>query len=126
MGVQDFDEKILANVHRLPSRLPIEDLMKYIREKHPELGVNLDFIYGLPGQTTESFLATIERAIQIHPDRLVTFSYAHVPWVKKYQLALEKIGLPTAEDKMEMFARSRALLRESGYIEIGMDHYVLP
>lgn len=126
IGVQDFDERILANVHRLPSRLPIEDLVTYIREKHPELGVNLDFIYGLPGQTTESFLATIERAIQIRPDRLVTFSYAHVPWVKKYQLALEKIGLPTAEDKMEMFARSRAFLRESGYIEIGMDHYVLP
>lgn len=126
MGVQDFDEHILANVHRLPSKLPIEDLVTYIREKHPELGVNLDFIYGLPGQTTESFLVTIERAIQIHPDRLVTFSYAHVPWVKKYQLALEKIGLPTAEDKMEMFARSRARLAQSGYIEIGMDHYVLP
>lgn len=126
IGVQDFDEGILANVHRLPSKLPLEELVGYIREQHPELGVNLDFIYGLPGQTTESFLATIERAIQIHPDRLVTFSYAHVPWVKKYQLALEKIGLPTTEDKMEMFARSRALLEKSGYIEIGMDHYVLP
>lgn len=126
MGVQDFDEKILAHVHRLPSRLPIEELVHYIRETYPKLGVNLDFIYGLPGQTIESFTSTIERAIGIHPDRLVTFSYAHVPWVKKYQFALEKIGLPTAEDKMEMFAQTRELLMKNWYVEIGMDHYVLP
>ena len=126
MGVQDFDEQILAHVHRLPSKFPIEELVNYMRKNHSHVGINLDFIYGLPGQTTESFLRSIEQAIHIHPDRLVTFSYAHVPWVKKYQLALEKIGLPTAEDKMDMFARSREVLRQSGYIEIGMDHYVLP
>lgn len=126
MGVQDLDEKVLSAVHRLPSRLPMRELVAYIREKYPKLGLNLDFIYGLPGQTKESFLATIAEAIEIRPDRLVTFSYAHVPWVKKYQLALEKIGLPTAEDKMEMFALSRKLLIQSGYVAIGMDHYVLP
>lgn len=91
MGVQDLDEKVLAAVHRLPSRLPMRELVAYIREKYPKLGLNLDFIYGLPGQTKESFLATITEAIEIRPDRLVTFSYAHVPWVKKHQLALEKI-----------------------------------
>ena len=55
--------------------------------------MNFDFIYGLPGQSVKSFAETIEKAIEIKPDRMVTFSYAHVPWLKRHQLILEKRGL---------------------------------
>lgn len=88
--------------------------------------MNLDFIYGLPGQTIETFSPTIREAIALRPDRLVTFSYAHVPWLKKHQQILEKKGLPGPEEKLGLFLAAYRLLKEAGYQPIGFDHYVLP
>lgn len=126
IGIQDFDTEILKTVNREPSFLPVEELVSYIRSKNSEISINLDFIYGLPGQTLKSFRQSIQRAIGIRPDRLVTFSYAHVPWVKKHQKILERKGLPDSTDKLEMFLDSRQLLLDAGYQAIGLDHYVLP
>lgn len=126
LGIQDFDDKILHGVNRLPSAIPVRELFRYLKGSSNDVSVNLDFIYGLPGQTVESFLETISKAIEIKPDRLVTFSYAHVPWLKKHQLILEKRGLPSPGDKMQIFLKSYELLRSSGYEPVGLDHFVLP
>ncbi len=125
LGVQDFNPEVLKTINRTPSVLPIKDLIDFIR-KDPKASVNLDFIYGLPGQTVNSFAETINKAIELRPDRLVTFSYAHVPWIKKSQLILEKSGLPDADQKMAMFTKASGLLQDAGYIPVGLDHYVLP
>lgn len=74
----------------------------------------------------ESFSDTIKKAVEIKPDRIVTFSYAHVPWLKKHQVVLEKLGLPSPDEKMKMFLSAYDLLREAGYNSVGLDHYVLP
>lgn len=125
-GIQDFDSEILKNVNREPSLLPINEILGYLREKSPEASINLDFIYGLPGQSVNSFVKTIQQAAELKPDRLVTFSYAHVPWLKKHQQILDKKGLPCSDEKMDMFLASRKLLINEGYSTIGLDHYVLP
>ncbi len=125
LGIQDFDNEILKTVNRDPSVLPVGDIIQRLKAGSDNITVNLDFIYGLPGQTVESFLDSIHQAVTIRPDRLVTFSYAHVPWVKKAQKILDKKGLPDGELKMKMFSESHDLLLASGYQSIGMDHYVL-
>ena len=125
LGVQDFQEKVLNTVRREVPDIPIGKLVEIIR-KHPGVSVNLDFIYGLPFQTVESFAKTIEQAIAINPDRLVTFSYAHVPWVKKSQKKLEDYGLPNPEDKVKMFEEAWSKMTGAGYIPIGLDHYAKP
>ncbi len=125
LGIQDFDNEVLKNVNRSPSAIPIKELIDYFRQ-FEGVAINLDFIYGLPLQNEQSFAQTITQAIDLKPDRLVTFSYAHVPWVKKHQLILVKKGLPTAMEKMQMFLISRDLLLKAGYKAIGLDHYVLP
>ncbi len=126
LGIQDFDNNVLRLVNRAPSAIPVAELFNYLKNKGRNVSVNLDFIYGLPGQTPESFSKTISEAVKIRPERLVTFSYAHVPWVKKHQLILEKRGLPSAEDKMQMFLNASELLNEAGYKPVGLDHFVLP
>jgi oxygen-independent coproporphyrinogen-3 oxidase len=126
LGIQDFNETILRRVNRDPSAIPPADLFAYLKGKGQDVKVNLDFIYGLPGQTVESFAKTIAEAAEIRPDRLVTFSYAHVPWLKKHQLILEKAGLPAPEIKMQMFLEAYNYLKKSGYQPIGLDHFVLP
>ncbi len=123
IGIQDFNYKILDCVNRLHSKLPHNELIQIVREAG-FTGVNYDFIYGLPGQTVESFNETIKQAIELSPDRLVTFSYAHVPWATlSAQKNLEELGLPTPEEKLSMFLSSMDLIVESGYIQIGLDHY---
>ncbi len=126
LGIQDFNHEILKNVNRLPSAIPPAELFKYLKSSGKNPGVNFDFIYGLPGQTVSSFTETMEIAAEIKPDRLVTFSYAHVPWLKKHQMILEKRGLPTAEDKTAMFLAATDLLTGKGYQPVGLDHFVLP
>ncbi|WP_430932799.1 oxygen-independent coproporphyrinogen III oxidase [Saccharicrinis sp. 156] len=125
-GIQDFDECVLQDVNRKPSALPVGDLVKYVKSENEKFAVNLDFIYGLPGQTTKSFCESIQQAIEIKPDRLVTFSYAHVPWFKEHQKILDEKGLPSADDKLDMFLAAYAMLLKAGYISIGLDHYALP
>lgn len=125
LGIQDFREDVLQVVNRKGSKHPVKDLVKYLRLKGFR-GINLDFIYGLPLQTVNSFSETLKKAIEIRPDRLVTFSYAHVPWVKTAQKQLEKIGLPGPDEKMEMYLNGIDLMEKSGYTFLGIDHFVLP
>ena len=125
MGIQDLRNDVLEAVNRSPSKHPVDKLITYMRELGFE-GINLDLIYGLPLQTVESFKNTVSEIIKMKPDRIVTFSYAHVPWVKKGQLILEKTGLPSPENKMDMLVESMSLLNDAGYETIGMDHYALP
>jgi oxygen-independent coproporphyrinogen-3 oxidase len=126
LGIQDFDNDILKQVNRLPSAIPAAELFGYLKKNGENLSVNFDFIFGLPGQTVTSFSKTISEAIEIRPDRLVTFSYAHVPWFKKHQIILEKKGLPAPEKKMQMFITGYNMLKTAGYQPIGLDHFVLP
>ncbi|MCD8270082.1 MAG: oxygen-independent coproporphyrinogen III oxidase [Parabacteroides sp.] len=123
LGVQDFNEEVLKTVNRRPALLPVETIFGILREKGAR--INMDFIYGLPFQTADSFSETIARAASLRPDRLVTFSYAHVPWVNKQQLILEKAGLPAGEEKSRMYQNAKELLNAAGYQTIGMDHFVL-
>ena len=124
LGVQDFNPEVLKAVHRMPPRLSIEEVQRIMSSYG--IPLNLDFIYGLPLQTVESFEATIKRAIALHPSRLVTFSYAHVPSMFHAQKILEQRGLPSSETKEEMYQHARALLLDNGYLQIGLDHFVLP
>lgn len=125
-GIQDFNTQVLKTVNRDLPAMPVTEIVSFLKRENPSVSINLDFIYGLPGQTVASFEATMQEAIAIQPDRLVTFSYAHVPWLKKHQQILEKKGLLTSNMKMDIFLSSRELLLQSGYQSVGLDHYVLP
>lgn len=123
LGVQDFDKDVLKAVKRTPSKLPVEDIVDMIQAHGKR--VNLDFIYGLPLQTPEQFGDTIRRAVGCKPDRLVTFSYAHVPWIHEVQKELEHLGLPDIETKKKMHEVATEIALSAGYEVIGLDHFVL-
>lgn len=124
LGIQDFNPQVLKAVNRKPSKMPLPELINAL-QAGKNVTFNLDFIYGLPHQTKESFLSTIQQAAELKPDRLVTFSYAHVPWVNQAQLKLEAAGLPDGKQKIDMTEAAYNLLAKRGYKSIGMDHYVL-
>lgn len=124
LGIQDFDERVLKAVNRKPSLMEVSEIVDLLHGAGAS--VNMDFLFGLPYQTAESFVSSIRKALAMHPDRITTFSYGHCPWIFKRQQILDKIGLPSSEEKSKMFQCAEEAIHEAGYISVGMDHFVLP
>lgn len=124
IGVQDTNATVLKAVNRQEPEIPLREIFNILRSR--DVSINMDFLFGLPYQTPESFAESISIAKELHPDRLVTFSYGHVPWVFPRQKILETIGLPEPEEKNRMFTLAGQTLEEVGYTQLGMDHFVLP
>ena len=98
MRIQDFDNKVLDAINRRRPKHPIDKVIKRIHDEG-FTGTNIDLVYGLPLQTVDNFNKTIDKAIELNTDRIVTFSYAHVPSILPRQKILENIGFPSAEEK---------------------------
>lgn len=125
IGVQDFDPVVQTAIHRRQPLVVTREAIRWIREARFE-SVNFDLIYGLPYQTAESFERTLEEVLLLEPDRIALFSYAHVPWLKRSQRALEK-RLPPPEVKMRILKMAvEKLTADDRYTYIGMDHFARP
>src|SRR4051794_11249700 len=121
IGVQDFEPKVQEAVHRVQPREQTENCINELRRLGFE-SINVDLIYGLPFQTVESFERTLDQVLEINPDRLAVFSYAHVPWIKPSQKILEK-AMPSADTKLQILKLIVEKLTGVGkYVYIGMDH----
>jgi oxygen-independent coproporphyrinogen-3 oxidase len=125
MGVQDFNEKVQKAVNRIQPEEITMKAIDWIRELSFE-SLNLDLIYGLPFQTVGSFEKTVEKIIQISPDRIAVFNYAHVPWIKKHMTLINSNDIPSPEIKLEILKMTIEKLTSSGYEFIGMDHFAKP
>ncbi len=123
MGVQDFDAAVQKAINRVQPQELVENVTAAARRLGFE-GISFDLIYGLPHQTVESFMRTIDEVVRIAPDRISLFSYAHVPWKKKHQQVIADDSLPTSEVKMKILVETVSRLTElGGYRYIGMDHF---
>ena len=125
MGVQDFDPRVQEAVRRIQPAEQTRALVVQARAAGFE-SVNLDLIYGLPYQTERSFAATLDRVLDLAPDRLALYSYAHVTWLAKQQRGFERKDLPDAQAKLRIFLLAIRRLLAAGYRFIGLDHFALP
>jgi oxygen-independent coproporphyrinogen-3 oxidase len=89
-------------------------------------GINLDLICGLPLQTRASFRDSVWAILDAGPDRISLFPYAHVPWIKGHQTALEALPSPGTTDRLMMTLEARDILTAAGYEAVGMDHFARP
>ncbi len=124
-GVQDFDPDVQKAVHRIQPFAQVRELMAQARELHFD-SINVDLIYGLPLQTPESFARTLDQVLQLRPDRIALYAYAHLPERFKPQRRIHAADLPGAAAKLAMLAQSLAAFEAAGYVYIGMDHFALP
>jgi oxygen-independent coproporphyrinogen III oxidase len=124
-GVQDFDEEVQKAVNRVQSEEQVVELVAAAREAGFQ-SVSVDLIYGLPLQTVASFDATLEKIIALRPDRIASYSYAHLPELFKAQRLIRPEDMPPPERKLELLELTIRRLTAAGYVYIGMDHFALP
>lgn len=126
MGLQDLNPEVQGAVHRVQ---PLELTREHV-EKARELGfgsVNVDLIYGLPHQNEAEFRETVKTVIsELAPDRVACFSYAHVPWIKPHQKALDESALPHGWEKFQIFVSAVQEFLAAGYRFVGFDHFARP
>ncbi|EKO9713309.1 oxygen-independent coproporphyrinogen III oxidase [Campylobacter coli] len=121
-GVQDFDERVQKEIHRIQPFELTQNALKLVRDRGIK-SVNMDLIYGLPFQSLQSFAKTLEKAMLLNPDRLAIFNYAHVPWLKKNMRKFDENTLPSPDVKLEILEFCEKFLTQNGYKMIGMDHF---
>lgn len=125
LGVQDFNPAVQKAVNRIQSEEQTMNALSSAREFGFQ-SVSTDLIYGLPLQTAESFSITLQKIIEINPDRISLFNYAHMPELFKPQRRINEADMPSAELKLTILKLSVEQLIDAGYVYIGMDHFAKP
>jgi oxygen-independent coproporphyrinogen-3 oxidase len=125
LGVQDIDPGVQAAINRIQ---PLEQTQAVVHEARAAglRSINLDLIYGLPKQTLDTFARTVDAAIEMRPERLAVYGYAHMPSLFKAQKQIDEATLPDAEARLALLALAVERLGAAGYTYIGMDHFALP
>jgi len=121
-GVQDFDSDVQQAVNRVQSNEQIKQHINDSRALHYQ-SINIDLMYGLPKQSVQSFSKTLDTTIELNPDRIAIYNYAHLPQMFKPQRRIEENELPTAEEKLNILQLCIDKLQNAGYVYIGMDHF---
>jgi oxygen-independent coproporphyrinogen III oxidase len=125
LGVQDFDPAVQKAVNRIQS---IEQTREAVAAGRVAgfHSTNLDLIYGLPLQTVQTFENTLDTVLEIRPERLAVYNYAHLPQLFKGQRQIDAAQLPAPETKLAILELTIRKLTDAGYVYIGMDHFALP
>lgn len=121
-GVQDFDPAVQKAINRVHTHKQILSCVQAAKENNFR-SINLDLMYGLPKQSVASFNQTINTTIEVNPDRIAIYNYAHLPEMFKPQRRINEHDLPSAEEKLELLKLAIEKLQDAGYIYIGMDHF---
>lgn len=124
-GVQDYSPAVQKAINR---RQPYGNVKKVTQQarKIGYTSVSHDLVYGLPFQTLDDVIETINKTIPLMPDRIAFYSYAHVPWIKgNGQRGFDEKDIPSGQEKRRLYETGKMLLLELGYEEIGMDHFAL-
>ena len=125
LGIQDFDPGVQQAINRIQTVEMVSALVDYIRERSFH-SLNFDLIYGLPRQDEATLAKTLDVVIGLSPDRISYYNYAHLPERFLPQRAIDRLTLPTAEQKIRMLSLITEKLVAAGYVYIGMDHFVKP
>ena len=125
LGVQNLDKRVQQAVNRQESLDEIAACVGWLRDAGVG-SVNLDLMYGLPHQTVENTISTLDAVLPLRPERLALFGYAHVPWMKAHQQLIHDAALPGPAERLDQSEAAAERLIGEGYVQIGLDHFALP
>ncbi len=125
IGVQDFSDDVQKAINRPQSFEDTQFVVGGLRKTGIN-SLNIDALYGLPLQTAAGLRDTLEQVVSLNPDRIALFGYAHVPWMKKHQQMIDESTIPDLKTRFAQARMAEDFLKQSGYLQIGIDHFALP
>ncbi len=125
IGVQDVSSDVQELINRIQPFDQVRSVVDQLRKAGVD-SINMDLMYGLPGQSVDHVRKSASMAASLEPDRFAVFGYAHVPWFKKHQRAIDKARLPEGQERLDQADAARTTLIEHGYEPIGIDHFAKP
>ncbi len=125
LGVQDTNQTVMNAVNRPQPFQLSQDAVALCRQYGID-AINVDIMYGLPGQTAATMAETVATILTLQPSRIAFFGYAHVPWMKKHMKMMDGLTVPDDAERFDLYETGRALLLDAGYIPVGIDHFVKP
>lgn len=125
LGIQDFDPRVQKAINRIQTPQSVTTLVDSARA-HGFRSLSFDLIYGLPFQDADSMQTSLQDVLRLRPDRIASYNYAHLPERFTSQRAIDRLTLPSPEDKLRLAELIASTLESEGYLHIGMDHFVLP
>jgi len=126
LGVQDFAEPVQDAIRRHQSVVQTQWLVDRARTFGFD-DINIDMVYGLPRQTETTFAATLDSVIELAPDRIAMFGYAHLPAKLPHQRLVEKAGrILDGYERATLLVMAIERLTAAGYIHLGLDHFARP
>lgn len=125
IGIQDFDPLVQQAIGRQQpfdvTRACVDDL-----RAAGIASLNADLVYGLPHQTAARLADTVNKVLDLAPDRIALFGYAHVPWMSKRQKLIKDADLPGDRDRFALAELAAERFRTAGLEPIGIDHFARP
>ena len=125
IGVQDFNPLVQKAINREQSPALTKAVVDALRNAGVP-AINIDVLYGLPHQSTRILMETLLKVLQLEPNRVALFGYAHVPWLKRHQRMIDEAALPGAAERFRASHLASELMVAWGYERIGIDHFALP
>ena len=125
IGVQSYEPKVQEAIHRIQPYETTKQVIEWLRA-HDITRINMDLMYGLPFQDTDEIERMVDMTVELQPNRIALFGYAHVPWMKSHQKLIKEETLPDAAERWKQFTLAVERLKERGYVQIGFDHFAHP
>jgi len=125
IGVQSYEPKVQEAINRIQPYETTKQVIEWLRA-HDITRINMDLMYGLPFQDTDEIERMIDMTVELQPNRIALFGYAHVPWMKSHQKLIKEETLPDAAERWKQFTLAVERLKERGYVQIGFDHFAHP
>lgn len=124
-GIQSFDPVVQRAVNRLQG-FPVTAAAAAAVRAAGIARLNVDLLYGLPHETAASCRATVAQTLELAPDRLAVFGYAHLPRLMRHQQLIDEAALPDAAERLRQYHAIAEALGAAGYVRIGLDHFARP
>ncbi len=122
VGIQDFDPSVQEAVNRIQSVAQTREVLEAACSSG-FVSASVDLIYGLPRQSLAGFNQTLTEVIELAPDRVAVYGYAHLPELFKAQRQIDANELPDPATRLALFGRALERLSAAGYVYVGMDHF---
>lgn len=125
IGVQSYEPKVQEAINRIQPYETTKQVIEWLRA-HDITRINMDLMYGLPFQDTDEIERMVDLTVDLQPNRIALFGYAHVPWMKSHQKLIKEETLPDAAERWKQFTLAVERLKALGYVQIGFDHFAHP